>query len=156
MQRPGQQTFEVLPFACRMPKRLTFLAQLPMAPGPCERYRWIMAKAVPHSRAGGAVIVACRWRTCRTRSRCGIVIAIALLALFAGHTGASVKRIFAADAPTKPSTDEDVLADRPLAVWRFEEPAGAKRATAERFAAEPLPADMSGTVVFGEAGPRPP
>jgi hypothetical protein len=100
--------------------------------------------------------VACRWRTCRTRSRCGIVIAIALLALFAGHTGASVKRIFAADAPTKPSTDEDVLADRPLAVWRFEEPAGAKRATAERFAAEPLPADMSGTVVFGEAGPRPP
>ena len=78
------------------------------------------------------------------------------LALLAWHTGPTVKYVFAADIPPKPSADEEVLADRPLAVWRFEEPAGAKRATAERFAAEPLAAEMSGTVVFGEEGPRPP
>ena len=78
------------------------------------------------------------------------------LALFAGHTGPTVKRVFAADVPTAPAADEDVLVDRPLAVWRFEESAGSKRATAKRFAAEPLAAEMSGTVVFGEEGPRPP
>jgi hypothetical protein len=82
--------------------------------------------------------------------------AIVALALFAEHSSPTVKQVFAADVPLKQSSDEDVLADRPLAVWRFEESAGAKRATAERSAAEPLLADMSGTVVFGEAGPRPP
>jgi len=100
--------------------------------------------------------VACRWITWPKRSsRSGIAVIVAL-ALLAGHTGPTVKRAFAADAPSKPSADEHVLADRPLAVWRFSESAGAKRATAERFAAEPLLAEMSGTVVFGEAGPRPP
>ena len=78
------------------------------------------------------------------------------LALFAGHTGLRVKHVFAESAPSKPSADEEVLADHPLAVWRFSESTGAKRATAERFAAEPLAADVSGTVVFGEEGPRPP
>jgi hypothetical protein len=81
---------------------------------------------------------------------------IVALALFAGYAGPTVTHVFAADAPTVPAADEEVLADRPLAVWRFEEHAGAERATAERSTAEPLLADMSGTVVFGEEGPRPP
>jgi hypothetical protein len=89
-----------------------------------------------------------------------------------------------AASPTSSETlaaaDAELLADRPLAAWRFEEPAGAKQATAERFSqddpaaipndtgvaerlkvadllatATPLPARVSGTVVFAEAGPRP-
>ncbi|MEY3032339.1 MAG: hypothetical protein RLZZ622_814 [Planctomycetota bacterium] len=79
------------------------------------------------------------------------------------------------------TADAEVLADRPLAVWRFAEPDGGKQAVAERFAhdgnrslpndsgqadqlpiadllasAERLPADRDGTVVFAEPGPRPP
>ncbi|NDH95604.1 MAG: LamG domain-containing protein, partial [Planctomycetia bacterium] len=79
------------------------------------------------------------------------------------------------------AADAEVLADRPLAVWRFAEPDGGKQAVAERFAhdgnrslpndsgqadqlpiadllasAERLPADRDGTVVFAEPGPRPP
>ena len=100
--------------------------------------------------------MAYRQRFWLKKYRCGTVTTIVALALFAGHTGPTVKHVFAESAPAKPSADEEVLADRPLAVWRFEEPAGAKRATAERFATEPVLAEMSGTVVFGEAGPRPP
>ena len=100
--------------------------------------------------------MACRQRSWSKKCRCGVVTTIVALALFAGHTGPTVKRVFAADVPTAPAADEDVLVDRPLAVWRFEESAGSKRATAKRFAAEPLAAEMSGTVVFGEEGPRPP
>jgi len=100
--------------------------------------------------------VACCWITSPKRScRSGKTVVVAL-ALLAWHTSPNVKHVFAADASTAPAADEDVLVDRPLAVWRFSESAGATRATAERFAAEPLLADMSGTVVFGEAGPRPP
>jgi len=90
-----------------------------------------------------------------------------------------------AASPTSSETlaaaDAELLADRPLAAWRFEEQVGAPQATAERFsqdgpeslpndtgfaeplsvgdllaAATPLPAQVSGTVVFAEAGPRPP
>jgi hypothetical protein len=92
------------------------------------------------------------------------------LVLFAGHTGPTAEQAFASDAPPRRSAEAEVLADRPLAVWRFEEPAGSKRATAERFpvaaptrataaepaVAEPAVAEMSGAVVFGEPGPRPP
>ena len=77
--------------------------------------------------------------------------------------------------------DAEVLADRPLAVWRFEDEAGGRETVAERFAAdaaidrpndtgpsgptdpsllaaeaERLPASVSGGVVLGEPGPRPP
>jgi hypothetical protein len=79
------------------------------------------------------------------------------------------------------AADTELLADRPLAAWRFEEHAGATQANAERFsqddpealpndtglaeplsvgdllaAVTPLPTRVSGTVVFAEAGPRPP
>jgi hypothetical protein len=81
-------------------------------------------------------------------------------------------------SPTPPSQrgDAEVLADRPLAVWGLEDQAGSNRAVAERFAthagatpandlpneemlladAERLVSTVSGSVVFGEAGPRPP
>lgn len=77
--------------------------------------------------------------------------------------------------------DAEILADRPLAVWRFEDDAGGQTTVAERFAAdaaidrpndtgpsgptdpaalaaeaERLPASVSGGVVLGEPGPRPP
>jgi hypothetical protein len=81
---------------------------------------------------------------------------IVALALLVEHTSPGVRHVFAEGAPSNRSADEEVLADRPLAIWRFEESAGAERATAERSAAEPLLAEMSGTVVFGEEGPRPP
>ncbi len=85
------------------------------------------------------------------------------------------------DAPRFAPGDAEILADQPLAVWRFEDEAGAQQAMAERFAAdagvdrpndtgpsgptdpaslkakaEQLPAVVSGGVVLGEPGPRPP
>ena len=99
------------------------------------------------------------------KTRFGFLMTAAVLASVAGHVGDTAKQPFAAEPPSKLSAVEEVLADRPLAVWRFEEPAGSKQATAERFpvaaptrptTAEPLVAEVSGTVVFGETGPRPP
>lgn len=108
----------------------------------------------------------------------GLAVAAALLG--------SVNPFLAATAsPTSGETlaaaDAELLADRPLAAWRFDEQATATQATAERFsqdgqatlpndtglaeplnvrnlvtAATPLPAQVSGTVAFAEAGPRPP
>jgi hypothetical protein len=100
------------------------------------------------------------------RARC-VVTGVAALVSGIAHLA------FAADA--------EVLADRPLAVWRFEDEAGGKQAVAERFAAdagvdrpndtgesgpvdaaavvaaaERLPAVVSGGVAFGKPGPRPP
>jgi hypothetical protein len=105
----------------------------------------------------------------------GIVVALAVV---------SGPRAMAADATAVAAVapgDAEVLADRPLAVWRFEDEAGARKAVAERFAAdagvdrpndtgssgavdaaaliagaERLPAVASGVVVLGEPGPRPP
>ena len=91
----------------------------------------------------------------------------------------------AAAEPSRPQTiataEADLLADRPLAVWRFDEQGQAKAVTAERFeqdgrdampndtelgkpvpasellaATRPLVASVSGTVAFAEPGPRPP
>ena len=91
----------------------------------------------------------------------------------------------AASPPADPSPVEtaaaEVIADRPLAVWRFTELDGSKQVVAERFgddgnrgrpndtgqadqvpladllaSAEALPADRDGSVVFAEPGPRPP
>lgn len=63
--------------------------------------------------------------------------------------------------------DREVLLDRPVAFWRFEESAGAKQAGVEwvpeaRAADTDEPSietrtgEVVGTVAFGEAGPRPP
>jgi len=108
----------------------------------------------------------------------GLAVAAALL-------GSANPFLAPAAPPTSGDTltavDAELLADRPLAAWRFEDQAGTKQATAERFsqdgpeslpndtglaeplsvgdllaAATPLPAQVSGTVVFAEAGPRPP
>jgi hypothetical protein len=111
-------------------------------------------------------------------SRCFLAIAIALVAA----SPALAADAAAAIAPG----DAEVLADRPLAVWRFEQEAGVQQTVAHRFAAdaavdrpndtgpndtrplgpvdagamiaaaEKLPTVVSGGVVFGEAGPRPP
>ncbi len=80
----------------------------------------------------------------------------------------------------KNRADADLLADRPLAVWRFADHAPAKQSVAERFAGsatphqpndsgagrldvgerpdapERLPTATSGTVILTEPGPRPP
>jgi hypothetical protein len=96
-------------------------------------------------------------------------VATALATLASGVAGVA----FASDA--------EVLADRPIAVWRFEDEAGSQQAVSERFAAdagvdrpndidpngpvdaaatsavaERLPASVSGDVVLGKPGPRPP
>jgi hypothetical protein len=112
----------------------------------------------------------------------GWAIDACLLLLIAGLVS---QPLLAASPPAGPRPAEtaaaEVLADRPLAVWRFTEPDGSKQAVAERFAhdgnrsipndsgqadqlpladllasAERLPADRDGTVVFAEPGPRPP
>ena len=107
--------------------------------------------------------------------RRGIAVA-ALLAALSAAAGGTRAAAAAAFAPG----DAEVLADRPLAVWRFEQEGG-KTTVAERFAAdaaidrpndtepsgpvvttasiaaaERLPATVSGGVVFGEPGPQPP
>jgi hypothetical protein len=99
---------------------------------------------------------------------------------------AAVTRDAAAATPvTSPAplaaADAELLADRPLAVWRFEPRGDSSPTTGERFpqdtpealpndsgladtvsvaellaTAAPLPATMKGTVTFSEAGPRPP
>jgi hypothetical protein len=111
-------------------------------------------------------------------ARC--VGAIAIVAALAGSGPRALAAGAEAVAAFAPG-DAEVLADRPLAVWRFEEHAGAQQAVAYRFAAdaavdrpndtgpsgpvdtsaavaaaERLPATVSGGVVFGQPGPRPP
>jgi hypothetical protein len=70
------------------------------------------------------------------------------------------------------TTDRDLLADRPVALWRFEDEGGGKGKTIsgesvpaadvatadtdEVPAAEPIETQIGGDVVFGQPGPQPP
>ncbi|NBP81666.1 hypothetical protein EBU58_13325, partial [bacterium] len=60
-----------------------------------------------------------------------VAITVAVLAAVTRHAAAATSAI--SPAPIA-AADAQVLADRPLAVWRFAEPDGSKQAVAERFA----------------------
>jgi len=73
----------------------------------------------------------------------------------------------AGSAPPSAGVDREIVLDRPVALWRFEEAAGAKKVEAETVAAEGTAdtdepavsnrvADVVGDVILGEPGPRPP
>jgi hypothetical protein len=75
----------------------------------------------------------------------------------------------AAEPPAAPA-DRDLLADRPVAVWRFEDEAGGKTVRGESLPAEeaaaadtddlppvePVATRIVGDVLFGQPGPQPP
>ena len=107
-------------------------------------------------------------------------IAIAVPVLAAFPRGAAAATPVTSAAPLA-AADAELLADRPLAVWRFEPRSDSRPTTGERFprdtpealpndsgladtvsvadlltTAAPVPATMKGTVTFTEAGPRPP
>ncbi|MFM8891351.1 MAG: hypothetical protein ACKOTB_06960, partial [Planctomycetia bacterium] len=102
------------------------------------------------------------------------MLLVAVLATLVARAGGAANA-----ADPIPAADADLLADRPLAVWRFEDAAEAAATRAERFPAtverpndagpvkasesatlasegERLLATQSGIVVLGEPGPRPP
>ena len=65
------------------------------------------------------------------------------------------------------TADREIILDRPVALWRFEEAAGSKQVVAESVPPDtaadtdeptvvPRRADAIGTAMLGEAGPRPP
>ena len=80
------------------------------------------------------------------------------------------ERLIAAESPAAAVADRDVRADRPVALWRFEEQAGSKTVGGESLPAEvpgatdtdqaapadPIAGAIVGEVVFGQPGPRPP
>ncbi|MFM9195739.1 MAG: DUF1549 domain-containing protein, partial [Planctomycetia bacterium] len=106
----------------------------------------------------------------------GIVAALAI-----GIGGRECAADPAGITPVTAQADAELLADRPLAVWRFEDRAGVEQVMAERFpvdaaadrpndsgpggpadlaslvaVAERLPAAVNGRVSLGKPGPRPP
>ncbi len=108
-------------------------------------------------------------------------ILIAIFGMVAGGSGALAAEAAAPGTSVVCPADADVLSDRPLAVWRFDERDGATHAVAERFPAQAaverpndtgrdgavdageaarramtVEASVAGAVTFGEPGPRPP
>jgi hypothetical protein len=91
------------------------------------------------------------------------------VALACGWVTAQSLPGYATESPAA-SADRDLLVDRPVAVWRFEEGAGTKTAGGESLpaedagsadtdelpVAEPIETRIVGDVVFGQPGPRPP
>ena len=96
--------------------------------------------------------------------------AIAVTAAWLALTAAGLAgRAVAADTPPSPA-DRELLADRPVAVWRFETDSGSTTVTGESLPAEgvatadtdelppaePIETRIVGSVLSGQPGPRPP
>jgi hypothetical protein len=134
----------------------------------------------PGTSAGGGYTIRNRQDGLPARAAVGPPLETAMLtvscrALFAVVVGALVTVGGRARAADIAAADREILADGPVALWRFEEPEGAKNVVAEGraaadasgaggdglqtpadTAATPRATDVVGAVVLGEPGPRPP
>jgi hypothetical protein len=92
---------------------------------------------------------------------------------WAGLLGLCLATCFAVGSPAVgravpvSTADREIILDRPVALWRFEEAAGSKQVVADSVPPDtaadtdeptvvPRRTDVSGTAMLGEPGPRPP